>query len=248
MDLMLEGKTAVVTGGLGGLGLAIARGFSAEGATPVVIDIHPAEKALAALKGLKQYHYLEADLSRGEQVERLVDLAADRAGPVDILVNCAAVWPTHLVVDTSLSEWEKTLAVDLTAPFLLCRDFVRQCLDHKAAGVILNVVSQAAFGGATSGHADYAAGKAALVNLTRSLAHEVAARGIRVNAIAPGMMETHMSAEVLRDRREKYLSRIPLGRIAAPAEVADVAVFLCSPRAGYMTGATVDVSGGMLMH
>ncbi len=125
---------------------------------------------------------------------------------------------------------------------------MRHRLAVKKPGVILNVVSQAAFGGATSGHAHYAAAKAAMVNFTRSLAREVARNGIRVNSLAPGMMETAMSADVLNARRDEYLQRIPLGRVANPAEVADVAVFLCSDRAGYMTGACVDVSGGMLMH
>jgi 3-oxoacyl-[acyl-carrier protein] reductase len=115
------------------------------------------------------------------------------------------------------------------------------------AGRIVNVSSQAAFHGSTSGHADYAASKAGLVALTVSLAREVAANGIYVNAIAPGMMKTDMAHGVLETDKERYLQRIPLGRIAEPAEMADVVVFLASERASYITGATFDVSGGMLM-
>jgi 3-oxoacyl-[acyl-carrier protein] reductase len=111
----------------------------------------------------------------------------------------------------------------------------------------VNITSQAAFHGSTSGHAHYAASKAGVVSFTVSLAREVASQGIRVNAVAPGMMATPMAKEALAQREADYLKRIPLGRIADPAEVAQVVVFLASEKAGYMTGATVDVTGGMLM-
>ena len=124
---------------------------------------------------------------------------------------------------------------------------VRRWLDTGRTGAIVNIASQAAFHGSTSGHADYAASKAGLVTFTVSLAREVAPQGIRVNAVAAGMMATDMARDALAENEARYLERIPLGRIADPAEVARVAVFLASERASYMTGATVDVTGGMLM-
>ena len=240
MNLKLNGKTALVTGGSSGLGAAICRGLIAEGVRTWSIDRKEPKDA--------EVGFIHTDLAEPESVQTVLARGREAAaGAPDILVNCAGYWPTHFVKETSLGEWQRTLNINLTSLFVLCRDFVNDCLDGKRRGVILNIASQAAFGGATSGHADYAAAKAGVVNFTKSLAREVAAAGIRVNALAPGMMETPMAAEALSERREKYLERIPLGRIADASEVADVAVFLCSDRAGYMTGTTVDVSGGMIM-
>jgi 3-oxoacyl-[acyl-carrier protein] reductase len=239
MDLNLQGKTALVTGGSSGLGDAICRQFIGEGARPWSVDLNrPAHEGIG---------FIETDLSDPHRVQSLIPAAMTQTGSVDILINCAGYWPTHFVKDTTLADWQRTVHINLTSVFVLCRDFVNHCLQNGRSGVILNVTSQAAFGGATSGHADYAAAKAGVVNFTKSLAREVAGDGIRVNALAPGMMETPMAAEALADRREKYLERIPLGRIADPLEIADIALFLCSDRAGYMTGTTVDASGGMIM-
>ena len=125
---------------------------------------------------------------------------------------------------------------------------VNHLLQRGVGGKILNITSQAAFHGSTSGHADYAASKAGLVTFTRSLAREVARHGINVNTMAPGIVETDLIKPALEKNRQRYLDRIPLGRIATPEEVAAVAVFLVSEPASYITGATIDVSGGMLMH
>jgi 3-oxoacyl-[acyl-carrier protein] reductase len=163
------------------------------------------------------------------------------------LINNAGIWPTALVKDMTDEQWQTTLAVNLTGPFLLCREAVRRWLAANRQGRIVNITSQAAFQGSTTGHADYAAAKAGLTNFTISLAREVAAHGIHVNAVAPGFMETDMAAEALRKRRDHYLQRIPLRRIADPAEVAATVVFLASSRASYMTGATLHVNGGMEM-
>ena len=248
MDLMLNNKTALITGGAGGLGGAIARGLRAEGVHLIILDMKPEEEARRILSDLGDFDYIQADLSNLDQTQTALGSALEMCKEVDILVNCAGLWPTNFVKDTPVDEWLITLNINLNSAFVLSRDFVNHRLSLEKTGVILNITSQAAFGGATSGHAHYAAAKAALVNFTRSLAREVAPSGIRVNALAPGMMATDMSAQALAERQEEYEDRIPLGRIASCDEIADVAVFLCSPRAGYMTGATVDVSGGMLMH
>ena len=168
-------------------------------------------------------------------------------GRVDILINNAGIWPTALVEEMTAEQWSKTIDVDLTGSFLTCREAVRHWRASGHKGRIVNVVSPAAFRGSTTGHADYAASKAGLVALTVSLAREMAPHGIHVNAVAPGMMETDMARHALDRGRQHYLNRIPLGRIADVAEVANVVTLLASDRASYVTGATVDVTGGMLM-
>jgi 3-oxoacyl-[acyl-carrier protein] reductase len=139
------------------------------------------------------------------------------------------------------------VAVNMTGTFLCSREFVKRLLDAGRPGRIVNVSSQAAFRGSTTGHAPYDASKGGIISLTVSLAREVAASGIAVNAVAPGMMYTEMTAKTIDANKQKYLDRIPLHRIGDPAEIADVIIFLASDRASYMTGATVDVSAGMLM-
>lgn len=177
----------------------------------------------------------------------MISLTEAALGPLDILVNNAGVWPTAFVKDMAEEEWNTTLAVNLTGTFLTCREVVRRWLASGRRGSIVNITSQAAFHGSTTGHAHYAASKAGVVAFTVSLAREVAPQGIRVNAVAPGMMATEMAREALEKGRDDYLKRIPLRRIADAAEVASAVVFLASDRASYMTGATVDVTGGMLM-
>jgi len=259
MDLHLKGKVAMVTGGSRGLGRAISVGLAAEGANVAVnyyrspeqgIDLVAEATELAEM--LKGNHGVQSvavpgDVSKAEDVQQMFRLAETALGEVNVLVNNAGVWPTAYVKDISEEEWNSTLAVNLTGPFLTCREAIRRWLASNTKGRIVNVSSQAAFRGSTTGHAHYAASKAGLVTFTVSLAREVASYGIHVNAVAPGMMATEMARDALQQNEEHYLKRIPLSRIADPAEIADVVVFLASDRASYMTGATVNVTGGMLM-
>jgi 3-oxoacyl-[acyl-carrier protein] reductase len=157
------------------------------------------------------------------------------------------MWPTASVPEITTKEWEQTFAVNLEGAFFTCREATRRWLAYEQNGRVVNVASSAAFLGATTGHAHYAASKAGLVNFTVSLAREMAPYGIYANAVAAGMMRTDMTLDTLAMNEEKYLDRIPLRRIGDPAEVANLVVFLASKRASYMTGATVDVTGGMLM-
>lgn len=250
LDLGLQNKVALVTGGSRGLGRAICLALAEEGAKVAVnfVQSDPANlvKELAAKHGANAAA-VRGDMSQPDAVRDVFDRTERELGPVDILINNASIWPAALVHEMSLEQWNGTLAVNLTAPFLTCREAVRRWLASGRQGRIVNITSQAAYHGATTGHADYAAAKAGLANLTISLAREVARHGIAVNSVAPGFMATDMIAEAWEKNRAKYLERIPLGRIGDPAEVAATVAFLASARASYMTGATLHVNGGMEM-
>jgi 3-oxoacyl-[acyl-carrier protein] reductase len=259
MDLHLQDKVALVTGGSRGLGRAISLGLAAEGARVAVnyfrnprqgVDF--ADEAQQVVEEIRRQGghpavAVPGDVSQADDVSAMFNHCETALGPVEILINNAGVWPTAYVCEMTERQWHDTLAVNLTGPFLTCREVVRRWLAAGRRGAIVNIVSQAAFFGSTSGHAHYAASKAGLVAFGISLAREVAPHGIRVNAVAPGMISTEMARDALALDLARYLERLPWGRIAEPAEVARVVVFLASERASYMTGATVDVTGGMLM-
>lgn len=254
MDMGLHGKKALVTGGSRGVGRAVVLAFAAEGAD-VVFSYAGNEAAAgetcrlaAALPaGSGSATPLRADLGVAENALNLYEGAKKAVGDLDILVNNAAVWPGGYVTEILLEDWQKTMAVNMEAPFLLCRSFVRDLLVEERKGKIINVTSQAAFMGSTTGHSHYAASKAALVAFTVSLAREVAPRGINVNALALGLVATDMLAPALAENRAYYEGRIPLGRLAEPGDAAGAALFLASGLSDYVTGATLDVTGGMLM-
>ncbi len=249
MDLGLKGKNAIVTGGAGGVGAAIAEVLAEEGANLVVSDIdEPKARAAAercSARGVRAFA-LRTDLLSESDCAQMIDRAERMLGPIDILINNAGLWPTNLVVDIPLSEWRKTMDLNLTAVFLASQRFVQKVLERGSRGKILNITSQAAFNGSTTGHAHYAAAKSGVVTFTISLSREVAAKGINVNALALGMVETGMNEAILATNREYYEKRIQIGRIAKPVEVARFAAFLVSGCADYFTGATYDATGGML--
>ena len=190
---------------------------------------------------------MAADVTNAEQVKKAVDSATDAfGGKIDILINLAGIVGQGKVEDLTEEEWDKMFAVNCKGSFLFIRETVPLMKANKF-GKIINIVSQAAFHGSTSGHAHYASAKGGLVTFTVSLAREVAQYGINVTAVAPGMMRTPMNKEALAERDAEYVKRIPLGRIADPKEVTYTVVFLASEKADYITGATIDVTGGMLM-
>lgn len=245
MDYKINGKVALVTGAADGCGKAIAEKLAGEGVKVILHDLAFKTEALKknaeAIGGGAEY--VTADLSSTEEIEKMWE----EVGEIDILVNNAGIWPTAYVVDMTVESFKKTMDIDLVAPFLLCKLFVNQCIASGKKGKIINMVSQAAFHGSTSGHAHYAAAKGGLVTFTVSLAREVAPYGINVNAVAPGMMRTPMNKAALEEREDEYLARIPLRRIADPSEVAAAVAFLAGCESDYMTGTTLDVTGGMLM-
>lgn len=252
MDLNLKGKTAIVTGGGSGLGAAICEIFAQEGANVIINYIVDEANVFKYADYLNEKYQtscipLYGDITNAKDIENIIERAHDFYGRIDILVNNAGVWPTRFVKDMTDEEWNKIININLTGTFLFSKRLVNYLLDRKARGKIINVVSQAAFHGSTSGHAHYAAAKGGVVTFTISLAREVAPHGINVTAVAPGMMRTPMNKDALAEREEEYLKRIPLRRISDPKEVAYTIAFLASDKADYITGATIDVTGGMLM-
>jgi 3-oxoacyl-[acyl-carrier protein] reductase len=252
MEMKLKDKVALVTGGSHGLGTAICQSLAAEGAIVGVNYRQSREKAEAVVSQLKNTYHVEAlpvpgDMAQEEDVLAMFDILEKEYSKIDILVNNAAFCPNGPITGYTRDDWEYTFQVNVTGVFVACRELVKRLLTAKRKGRIVNIVSQAAFRGSTSGHLPYDSSKGAIVSMTVALAREVAKQGIGVNAVAPGMVRTEMVAEIWRKNTEKYLARIPLQRIAEPEEIANVVTFLASEASSYMTGATLDVSGGMMM-
>lgn len=250
MELNLRNKVVLVTGGARGIGAVICKACAAEGAK-VGINYRqsrsPAE-ALASEIGRTQAVPIPGDVGQEADIAPMFDQLEQAFGPVDVLINNAAHCPSGPLESYTRGEWERTFAVNVTGAFQASQEFIKRLRVRRAPGRIVNLASQAAFLGSTSGHLPYDASKGALISMTRALAREVARERIAVNAVAPGMVLTEMVAGIWEQRKETYLARIPLHRIGQPEEIAKVVVFLASEAASYMTGATVDVSGGMLMH
>lgn len=252
MKLNLQGKVALVTGGSRGIGAAIGRNLAAEGVhvgfnyhtNPESAEALAAELRLAGVKATA----VRADLGDEASVLNFIAQVSAELGAIDILVNNAAVCPSGPLESYSWETWDRTLRVNVTGAFLACRELAKSWRQRQARGKIINIVSQSAFLGSTSGHLPYDSSKGALVSMTRALARELGPEGITVNAVAPGMVKTEMVIKNLETKLDFYLSRIPLKRIADPDEIANIVTFLASEAASYITGATIDATGGMMMH
>ncbi|NKX55543.1 SDR family NAD(P)-dependent oxidoreductase [Arthrobacter mobilis] len=234
------GRTVLITGGAGGIGLAIAEAFAAQGAVPVLIDVAAAvAEAGAGLNG----HGLQLDLGEPSAAEDAVRFAVERTGRLDVLINAAGIQLRTEAAEVEEPDWQRLVDVNLSAAYRLCRAAVPALTESK--GCIVNIASLSA-DRAVPGIVPYGATKAALVQLGKGLAAELGSKGIRVNAVSPGYIVTPMTAEVLdqQDFRDRVLTRIPLQRLADGHDVADAVVFLASHAARYITGVVLPVDGG----
>ncbi len=241
----LDGKTALVTGASGGIGAAIARALHAQGALVTLSGTR--RDALEALAGElgERAAVCPADLREEGAADGLLAAAEAAHGPLAILVNNAGLTKDGLAMRMTDKDWETVIDVDLAAPFRLARAALRGMI-RRRAGRIIGIGSVV---GATGnpGQANYAAAKAGLVGMSKALAQEVGSRGITVNVIAPGFIETPMTDVLTAEQRTRMVGAIPLGRMGAPADVAAAAVYLASDEAAWVTGAVLHVNGGMAM-
>ena len=241
----LTGKTALVTGASGGIGGAIARALHAAGATVALSGSRTAPlEALAAALGSRA-HVLTCNLSDPAAVAALPKAAAAAMGSVDILVNNAGITRDNLFMRMSDEEWQSVIDVNLTSAFRLCRGVLRGMMKARW-GRIVNISSVV---GATGnpGQGNYAAAKAGLVGMSKSLAAEVASRNITVNCVAPGFITTAMTEKLSEDQKTRILASVPAGRMGEASEIAAAVLYLASPEAGYVTGTVLHVNGGLAM-
>ena len=241
----LSGKNALVTGASGGIGGAIAKALHGAGATVALSGtrVEPLE-ALAGDLGSRA-HVLPCNLSDAEAVEALPKQAAEAMGSVDVLVNNAGITRDQIFMRMSDEEWASVLEVNLTSTMRLCKGVIRGMMKARW-GRIVNISSIV---GATGnpGQANYAAAKAGMVGMSKSIAYEVASRGITVNCVAPGFITTPMTEKLNDDQKAAIMGQIPAGRMGEADEIGAAVLYLASPEAGYVTGATLHVNGGMAM-
>ena len=240
----LTGKTALVTGASGGIGGAVARALAAQGAKVALSGtrVAPLEALAAEIEGA---HVLPCDLSDAEAVEALPKRAVAALGGVDILVNNAGITRDQLFMRMSDEDWATVIAVNLTSVMRLSRGVLRGMMKARH-GRIINVSSVVGVTG-NAGQANYAASKAGVIGMSKSLAAEVASRGVTVNCVAPGFIATAMTDALNEEQRGRILGQIPAGRMGAAEEIASAVVYLASAEAAYVTGQTLHVNGGMAM-
>ena len=241
----LAGQNALVTGASGGIGDAIARALHAQGAAVALSGTRDA--ALAALAGElgDRAHAVPGDLSRPDEPDRLIRDAEAALGQVDIFINNAGITRDGLAMRIRDEDWQAVIDVNLTAGFKLIRAALRGMV-RRRHGRIISISSLVGVVG-NPGQANYAAAKAAMIGMSKSIAAEVAARGITVNCIAPGFIGTAMTERLSDEQRARGTAAIPMGRFGAPEDVAAGCVYLASAEAGYVTGQTLHINGGMVM-
>jgi 3-oxoacyl-[acyl-carrier protein] reductase len=241
----LTGKTALVTGASGGIGGAIAEALHAQGAVVALSGTRRQPLDDLAAKLGERFHVIPANLSSAEEVEKLAKDAEAALGSLDILVNNAGLTKDGLVMRMKDEDWDSVIDVNLTAAFRLCRAAVRGMMKRRH-GRIINITSVVGVTG-NPGQVNYCASKAGLIGMSKSLAQEVASRGITVNCIAPGFITSAMTEALNDDQKNRILGGIPSGRMGDAVEIASAAVYLASAEAAYVTGQTLHVNGGMAM-
>ena len=242
----LSGKVALITGAGRGIGKAITLKLALQGAITVVNDISlsNAQVVVDEIKALGRNGLaIAADVSSAVDVARMVEAAIAAYGHIDILVNNAGITRDQLLLRMTDSEWDDVLNIDLRSVFLCTRAVLKHMLKERK-GRIVSIASIVGLMG-NAGQANYAAAKAGIVGFTRSVAKEVASRGITANAVAPGFIETDMTAKLSEKQKQDLMSRIPLGYLGTPQDVAEVVAFRASEEARYITGQVITIDGGM---
>ena len=244
--MVLKGKKAIVTGGSRGIGLEIVLEFLREGASVYFIDLFPSEsldRMEAAKAGEAEVVFKQADVSDEEQVSAVVNEIIEQSGGIDILVNNAGITRDGLIFRMSAEDWNQVITINLTSAFYISKIIARH-MAKRRTGSIVNMASVVGVGG-NAGQANYAASKAGLIGLTRSVAKEIGGRGVRVNAVAPGYIDTEMTQKLPEAAKEAFLTQIPMKRPGTPQEVASVVTFLASDQSAYVSGHVLRVDGGM---
>lgn len=242
-------RVAIVTGSARGIGKSIALKLAEENSALVINDVgdpSPANEVVSQItsRGGKAISVL-ADISKAEEAEKLLNTALSTWQRVDILVNNAGITRDQLLIRMSEEDWDQVMNVNLRGPFLCTRAALKPMLRQRS-GRIINIASIAGIAG-NAGQANYSASKAGLIALTRSTAKEVASRGITVNAVAPGLIDSEMSRKLPENIRQELLKQVPMGYMGLPEDVASVVAFLASEKARYITGQVIKVDGGLLM-
>jgi 3-oxoacyl-[acyl-carrier protein] reductase len=246
--MRLKDKVALITGGARGIGRAIALTFAKEGADIVVADVNLeiAQKTAMEIEVLgRKALALEMDVTSYEKVEEGINKILDKMGKVDILVNNAGITKDNLLLRMSQADWDAVINVNLKGTFncikAVCRPMIKQ-----RSGRIISIASIIGLMG-NPGQANYAASKAGIIALTKTVAKELASRNINANAVAPGFIQTEMTAGLAEDIKKKMLEAIPLAKLGTPGDVANLCLFLASDESSYITGQTITIDGGMVM-
>ncbi len=245
---LLEGKTALITGAARGIGRAIAERFAAEGANLALCDLEEgwlAETAKAVADKGRALVCFGVDVSKANDVQQAVAAALKISGKIDILVNNAGIIRDGFLVRMSEEDWDAVLNVNLKGTFLFTKAVAKVMIKQRS-GTVINLASVIGQVG-NAGQCNYAASKAGVIAFTKSAARELAARQIRVNAVAPGYIQTKMTETLPEDIQKKMLTTIPMARLGVPDDVANAVLFLASEASAYMTGQVLGVSGGMVM-
>ncbi|MDP6685852.1 MAG: 3-oxoacyl-[acyl-carrier-protein] reductase [Candidatus Omnitrophota bacterium] len=247
-EVSLEGKVALITGGARGIGREIALSFAREGANIALCDVNleATEKTAKEIQDLgRECMAVQADVTDSKSVQDMMDKILDKFKKLDILINNAGITKDGLVLRMSEDDWDKVIAVNLKGSFV-CTKIAAKVMLKQRFGKMVNLASIIGIMG-NIGQANYSASKAGIIGLTKSVAKELAPRGITVNAIAPGFIKTEMTSKLPEEVQKNMLSAIPLGRFGGPKDVANLALFLSSESSSYITGQVIQIDGGMLM-
>jgi len=245
---MLKDKIAIVTGGTRGIGFAIAKRFLEEGAHVALFGTN-SERGKEAAERLgasgQRVRFYQVDVSNDEMVDAAINRVIEELGPIDILVNNAGITRDGLLMKMKEEDWNAVLDTNLKSVYSSCKSVVRPMMKARA-GKIINITSVVGLIG-NAGQTNYAASKAGIIGFTKALAKEVASRGISVNCIAPGFIETDMTDGLNEIQKEQLFKTIPMGRLGKPEDIANAALFLAGSESAYMTGQVLTIDGGMVM-